>query len=317
MIPKDKFGNPIYSHVFEKLVKIGNQLLSLGYKESNNKPNLFYKKIVSDATIINFLDMRGTYDIKIWEEPVPMIYQKVEAGENWQIGRIVKKEMELLKKNNVPYRFSFDGMLHGSNIDEDFVDGYCIICKKDMRENKEFCSIECEEKHIHMQKNKLEKEEIERKRIEQEEISKRKNEKEKGNPIVYSNETKKEISFSIKEEYYTKYFKVNMSNKQAIRYLREWLIREGYLGYRKFCETPNCYNYTNQIHENSYGFEELFNQDNYKSLCLDCHTKIHFKLRKNGVMQKTDEKREKMKSSYGKPLVSYGETIKNKKLNEF
>ncbi len=317
MVPKDKFGNPIYSHIFKKLVEIGNQLIKLGYKESYNKPNLFYKKIESDATLIIFLDMRGTDVIKIWEEPMPMIYQKVESGEDWQIGRTVKKEIGLLQKNNVPFRFSFEGMLHGSNIDEDFVDGYCKICKKDMMSNAEFCSENCEKEFDRLQQIEWKKERIEREKLEKEEQVKRKLEKEEGNKLIFSNGIQKQISFSIKEEYYNKYFKVNMTNKQAIRYLRERLIKEGYLGYRKFCETQDCYNYTNQIHEDSYDFEDLFKQENYKSLCIECHAKLHKKMRTEGVSQKIDNKRSKMKSSYGKPLVSYGETIKNKNLNDF
>lgn len=40
MEPKVKFGNIIYNSVFGKLLAIGKQLASIGFKESKSKPNL-------------------------------------------------------------------------------------------------------------------------------------------------------------------------------------------------------------------------------------------------------------------------------------
>ena len=52
---------------------IGKKLETLEYMESQNKPNLFYKKI--NEKVI-FADLRGTEVIPIWDDWRPMIYSK-------------------------------------------------------------------------------------------------------------------------------------------------------------------------------------------------------------------------------------------------
>jgi len=71
MKPEDKFGRRIYPKTFLILQKYGNILTELGWKESKNKPNLFYKEF---DEIIVFADMRGTEIVPIWEDPCPLIY---------------------------------------------------------------------------------------------------------------------------------------------------------------------------------------------------------------------------------------------------
>jgi len=71
MEPIDKFGRPIYPHIFRKLAQTGRKLQSLGYQESSQKPNLFeckYKQVAFYA------DMRGTDEIRIWEDTRPLFY---------------------------------------------------------------------------------------------------------------------------------------------------------------------------------------------------------------------------------------------------
>ncbi|WP_181686903.1 hypothetical protein [Halorhabdus salina] len=69
MKPEDKFGNEIYTHVYDELYEYGVRLMKIGYQESRNKPNLFYFPKFGDVTF--FLDIRGTREVKIWEDTHP------------------------------------------------------------------------------------------------------------------------------------------------------------------------------------------------------------------------------------------------------
>ncbi|RZN14223.1 MAG: hypothetical protein EF812_05975 [Methanosarcinales archaeon] len=62
MLAKDKFGNIIYPSKFQRLKENGKIILSNGYFESKNKPNLFYKKIPQGQF---YADMRGTEEVPI------------------------------------------------------------------------------------------------------------------------------------------------------------------------------------------------------------------------------------------------------------
>jgi hypothetical protein len=76
MEPVDKFGGPIFPHVFRKLTSIGKKLRCLGYSEAISKPNLFCR---STQIVVFFADMRGTKEVPIWSDPVPLFYWKWET----------------------------------------------------------------------------------------------------------------------------------------------------------------------------------------------------------------------------------------------
>lgn len=165
MQPLDKFGNPIYPRTFHELQRIGAILESIGFSEAGEKPNLFYR--TSDREVV-FADMRGTKEVPIWDEPMPLVYVKLRDGaENWER---VRKENEIEKEfsnSKIPYRHSFyhNGevdyelqeklvSLHNNTFfDADFMfffddydklpDGYCQACGMDVKKDLYFCSLEC------------------------------------------------------------------------------------------------------------------------------------------------------------------------------
>lgn len=71
MKPIDKFGKNIYPHIFKIIISHGKVLSSLGYRESKSKPNLFFH---NTSKITFFADMRGSDEIKIWENTAPLFY---------------------------------------------------------------------------------------------------------------------------------------------------------------------------------------------------------------------------------------------------
>ena len=134
-------------------------LISNGYKESQKKPNLFYKKQLED--IIFFADMRETrfprffYKIlnkKCLVEP-DGCYSYIQTNEDgsyyffdidWRLTRRIYEEGVRLKKLGMEFTddcFSLD------ITDEDYelrYTGYCLHCKKDLRDNREYCDSDCE-----------------------------------------------------------------------------------------------------------------------------------------------------------------------------
>jgi len=91
MIPEDKFGRKIYSKLFGKLVRYGKILLSKGYRESIAKPNLFLKQT---DKLIFFMDMRGTKEVPIWDDPVPLFnYSTVTDIPDWMIRKYCRDEL--------------------------------------------------------------------------------------------------------------------------------------------------------------------------------------------------------------------------------
>ncbi|UCE74595.1 MAG: hypothetical protein JSV56_02535 [Methanomassiliicoccales archaeon] len=167
MKPEDKFGRPIYNHIYSQLLNIGMKLSQCGYNESSNKPNLFYKSLNIGVV---FADMRGTEEVSIWEDPVPLVYFNFNKGiPIWKQVRIRKDELEKLDNNECPYRFSFyelDNIIellyslsdkekerfgddHFINFhyfyDEEFPNGFCKRCGKDIKDDSYHCSEECRE----------------------------------------------------------------------------------------------------------------------------------------------------------------------------
>lgn len=144
MIPKDKYGNIIYENTYNIIFEYGNVLINNGYIESKKSPNLFFKIIKG---MVIFADLRGTYNIKIWDDPRPLIYSKYKDNkttEKWRIRRIIKEECESLNKEGCPTRFSFYSECEIEGLMSKDEDGYCIICGKDFQDDGKYCSEECE-----------------------------------------------------------------------------------------------------------------------------------------------------------------------------
>ncbi|MFW9890523.1 MAG: hypothetical protein ACFFER_20305 [Candidatus Thorarchaeota archaeon] len=173
MKPVDKFGNPIYSRTYRTLLEIGRKLETIGFRESFTKPNLFYRKMPIEVDDVErdvsfYADMRGTDIVKIWEDPVPMVYLDGRGLPQWLQKRLLGSEVQRLEASNIPHRFSF---FHGENdffeaLDrsrnvsrefEDFMqhalyqlfeeeDGFCKACGRDFQAGGLWCSDECREK---------------------------------------------------------------------------------------------------------------------------------------------------------------------------
>ena len=178
MQPIDKFGNRIFPSIYNRLLSIGTKLKSIGFEESRSKPNLFYRK---DQQAIIFADMRGTNEVKIWKDPIPLVYMKFDGNiPLWQKNRIRNKIEKLLKVNMIKFRNSFYESIEDS-IDSTYylqdqhlqifksealfkeftyggdessygpmpskVDGYCVICKEEIQRDTLFCDrcfkVEC------------------------------------------------------------------------------------------------------------------------------------------------------------------------------
>jgi len=148
MKPVTKDGRPIYPSVFRKLVAIGEKLEEFGWKESRNKPNLFYKEF---DDVFVFADMRGTDIVPIWDEPYPLIYARQDHPD-WKRRRAISLATNELTTADIEYRFSFydqmepGGLLFG---DEKMLpNGMCKMCGElllgEDLESKLFCSEHCE-----------------------------------------------------------------------------------------------------------------------------------------------------------------------------
>jgi len=155
MKPEDKFGNEIYSDVYDTLCEYGARLKEIGYQESRNKPNLFYYQKFGDVTF--FMDMRGTKQVKIWESTRPLFYWNIDLEmPDWAKRRMLKEEEERLLEHQIPLRLSFYAGLGASFGGSDdtlsdplgYPDGYCRVCDTDIRENENYCSVECEREEL-------------------------------------------------------------------------------------------------------------------------------------------------------------------------
>lgn len=155
----DKFGNAIYPKVFRMLQKIGKSLEINGWKESNSKPNLFYKDF---GGVLVFADMRGTEEVPIWESPYPLVYAQ-KVAETWKNRRTLRHATEELDRIEVQFRFSF---YHDFDIDEDdlnelettrkrygweiLADGSCHMCGEEFESDKLFCCERCEKAYAQL-----------------------------------------------------------------------------------------------------------------------------------------------------------------------
>jgi hypothetical protein len=153
---QDKFGRKIFSDsIWLQMQTTGNRLLTLGYKESLRKPNLFY---LEKEFGFFFTNMQGTEIVPIWDDPSPLFHWQFKQGTpNWKCRRLVKEEIQRLRKNNVNCRLSY--MIEKDPIFENaggFIgeteliwnDGFCQFCGKDFGDEGAYCSKECEEKAL-------------------------------------------------------------------------------------------------------------------------------------------------------------------------
>ncbi len=157
MIPRDKFGNQIYSYIFKTLKENGKFLVNLGYSESTNKPNLFYLR---NTQACYYADMRGTEDVAIWNDTRPLFYWKfANSVPNWERRHLLKYELSRLFQTQCSCRLSFyapRSSIEFENISI-FIDtdngvydwdiGFCCYCKKDFQNEGEYCSTECRENY--------------------------------------------------------------------------------------------------------------------------------------------------------------------------
>jgi hypothetical protein len=141
MKPVDKFGQPIYSKTYEKMLNFGHLLDEHGYMESTRKPNLFYRHLEDgDKGIIYFADMRGTEEVAVWEDASPLFYwQFPNRTPEWKRRRLIKQELARLPFLRLSYyeECDSDGLMYNNE------DGYCRVCGKDFQSNGQFCSSNC------------------------------------------------------------------------------------------------------------------------------------------------------------------------------
>ena len=98
-----------------------------------------------------------------------------------------------------------------------------------------------------------------------------------GNPLIYT-QPKKTLDSWIERKCYKRFCNYK-DTRCAIRHIGDFLIREGVLGRRLFCETDGC-NKIASIHRISYDFDEALKQENYRFLC---GSHLNRTIRKQGV----------------------------------
>ena len=127
---QNKDGRPINSDkIWKRMLWIGGNLEKIGYRESKNSPNLFYKQINDEIERgAMFADLRGTVIIPIWADASPITYFKEISFKRYI------KEVILLNRYKCFPRTTFyqdsepDGWAFGTGIPE----GYCKGCGKDI-----------------------------------------------------------------------------------------------------------------------------------------------------------------------------------------
>ena len=142
MHPFDKFGSPIYSTTYTKMLNYARVLAKHGYVESTNKPNLFFSKDLDNQTTF-FADMRGTEEIPPWQDPSPLLYAQFPSNmPPWKQRRLFQNQYNQLRICRISYyeEFEPDGILFGNT-----GDGYCTMCGKDFQDEGHFCCPECQQ----------------------------------------------------------------------------------------------------------------------------------------------------------------------------
>jgi len=101
-----------------------NKLRDIGYSESVNKPNLFYKPLSNGGAV--FADMRTSGIIWVWVK---------SKDKNWWNVRTAEREFENLQLKRFYSRLELSCS---------YGNGYCERCGKDFQDNGSYCSDECE-----------------------------------------------------------------------------------------------------------------------------------------------------------------------------
>jgi hypothetical protein len=158
--PVDKFGRPIFPHIYKILLYFGEMLSRSGWIESKPNPNLFYKEFKG---LVVYADMRGTQQCPIWQNPVPLIYVQ-ESKEAWKRRRAIRVAIDEMGENGVSSRISFyesfsTAGLYAMRTDGKifFPDGSCHFCHAEFENDGLFCGDEC--RMIYEQLEELRKEE--------------------------------------------------------------------------------------------------------------------------------------------------------------
>jgi len=124
MIRQNIDGRSIYSYqVWCEILKSGEKLKQLGYKESYNKPNLFYKPIGENGVI--YADLRGNDWIPLWEDSGLNVYYYGDLPYHIFLNELIliqRAGCHISSFNDDFERFSFRTLPNG----------YCKTCQKDI-----------------------------------------------------------------------------------------------------------------------------------------------------------------------------------------
>ena len=131
---ENKDGSPIPSDsVWQKMQEIGKKLMYLGYVESFNKPNLFYKTYKAlteeEENGLFFVDIRGTSDTPISKDCRPITYYRNITFEEYITELIVLKRAGCEPRLTFYTKYEPSGWAFSI---EDIPDGHCKTCNKDI-----------------------------------------------------------------------------------------------------------------------------------------------------------------------------------------
>ena len=129
-----KDGSPIPSDsVWQTMQETGNKLEYLGYIESVNKPNLFYKTTESltdnEENGLIFVDVRGTSDTPISEDCRPITYYRNLSFKEYITDLIILKRAGCIPRLTFYTKYEPNGWAFSL---EDIPDGHCKECGKDI-----------------------------------------------------------------------------------------------------------------------------------------------------------------------------------------
>lgn len=162
----DKFGNTIYDRTWFRMCKNAEALENAGYTESERKPNLFYLSIVTSlrttqtllidggtfvqkktTQVTFFADMRGTRQVKIWENTDPYLsWRFFELVPDWKKRRVIEAELRRLSELGCPCRLSYNQTSEPGGLMFSNEDGFCRHCGKDFQSDGRYCSDGCMKK---------------------------------------------------------------------------------------------------------------------------------------------------------------------------
>lgn len=129
-----KDGTPIPSDsVWQTMQETGQKLEYLGYIESVNKPNLFYKTYESlmddEENGLIFVDIRGTSDTPISEDCRPISYYRNLSFKDYITNLIILKRAGCIPRLTFFTKYEPNGW---GFLIEDIPDGHCKECRKDI-----------------------------------------------------------------------------------------------------------------------------------------------------------------------------------------